>query len=63
MNAGIWPWHYSGFLSRICCFEWIVLLTYLHTYLTEVLRCSNIRLSLFLNHDFVLTVETDYQNL
>ena len=24
---GIWPWHYSGFLSRICCFEWIVLLT------------------------------------
>ena len=45
---GIWPWHYSAFLSRICCFEWTVLLTtYLHTNLTEVLRCSNIRLSCF----------------
>ena len=65
MNAGIWPWHYSGFLSRICCFEWIVLLTiYIGTYLTEVLRCSTIRLSCFLSQDFVLSlVETDYQNL
>ena len=53
---GIWPWHYSAFLSRICCFEWIVLLTYLYTYLTEVLRCSTNRLSCFLNHDFVLTL-------